>query len=789
MFANNGQVESRGLPLEIICNPARETAREAGEALTLSVVVSNRGDFSVLLVLSVDESAGATGRWCASPRTFLTLAPGQSDEIFFRFDIPFDTLPGVYPYTVKIDSSEHYRDALPLFQRGRLRVLPPVRETKRASDPTFALSPPTRPDEPFPLPPGATVLFVALVENRSERVDRFEIVCPDAPADWVRVNYPDAAGTTGITRGATAIELNPGQAGQVQLAISPPLTARAGVYPLSVRLYSVDDPALVLLELLHLQVLEIHQLDIELLPLLDKVKRGPARFQLRASNRGNAPRTVAISIGDADETRQCRYHLEKQELTLPPGTQEIIELTAVPPPAWQRSFSGRAFSFWSDIADRQELPLPVSRLQGTWFWQPRPWWQFLLCLLLLFGAIGTAVLLILWWLQRPAIAPRIDTLVPASSTYLELDDEPVRLSWQITNPRQLGSLELQGLSPDGALLSGPTTYDFTTGIPPALRDVCEIARVLTCVEVPTAARKAGDYRFQLTAVPREKSRAAPVSLTTNRVRIEPIPQPRATEFATSEPTYLTSDRDGIRLDWEIENFSAVRALRLEPTRTDLADTGEGLPQIYEFDRPATIPATLAPFCTASQDRLSCRRVPTGTSAPGTYVYDLTLIPQNPGKIAVEMARTEPVAVVSPLQIETFAVDGEPALPVYRLNLLEKTFLSLAWSVQGDSGLMVELLPAPGGVEPVGTLVYPIGPEPQREVISLQATDRSGSRQTRSIVVETFLPDPVSPATPPKETMPPETSPDIDPPPTIPDRPSTPVEAIEDIPPSELPPRF
>ncbi|MEO0949197.1 MAG: hypothetical protein AAFY11_13850, partial [Cyanobacteria bacterium J06641_5] len=670
MFGSTERIATSGLPLEITCSPRGEVSQEAGATFTLSVIVRNRSDRDVLLVLSIDESAGIMHQWCASPRTFFALAPRQVEEAFFLLDIPFSTPAGIYPYAIKVDSPKHYRDALPVFYRGNLRVLPPTREAQRGGDPTFSLSPATQPETPLPLQPGAVLSFSAQVANRSERVDRFQIVCPDAPADWVRVSYPAGATTNGIVRDAEALELNPGQEGLAQLTISPPLTARAGVYPLAVRLTSTNDPTLVLLEIVHLQVQATYQLSVELQPQLDRIVRGPARFQFRANNQGNTPRTVTLKINDADEGGRCRYRLDKEEFTLLPGAQELIGLVVEPPAGWQRSFAGEAFTFWSDVGDRQDLPVLTPRLQGTWFWKPRPWWQFLLILLALLGTVGAIVLLALWWLRRPVPQLRIDAFRPTSDVYLELDDRPIQLNWQIANPQQISSLQLQGLSPEGEVLSPPVTYDFAEGIPAPLQNVCAIAAVLNCAEVPTDARQAGEYRFQLTVVPRQQN-LPPVSITANRARIEPPPQ--AIAFAPTPMTDPATEAGGIRLDWEIENFSQVKTALLTPSRSD-GQPVEIASQVHDFRVPDELPAAIAPFCSVRADRLSCSRVPTGVKDPGTYVYDLTLVPRSVGATALQAARTDPIVIAPPpipLQIETFTVDGLPALPVYRLNPLVK----------------------------------------------------------------------------------------------------------------------
>lgn len=101
---------------------------------------------------------------------------------------------------------------------------------------------------------------------------------------------------------------------------------------------------------------------------------------------------------------------------------------------------------------------------------------------------------------------------------------PIMLNWAIANPDQIQALQLVGLAADGSLQSPAKTYSFEQGIAAELAPFCTLATTLQCRNVPTEVRQVGDYRFQLTVIPRQ-SNSEPISQTTATIPVTaPLPQ-------------------------------------------------------------------------------------------------------------------------------------------------------------------------------------------------------------------------------------------------------------------------
>ncbi|HEY9653716.1 MAG TPA: transcriptional regulator, partial [Coleofasciculaceae cyanobacterium] len=391
------QVQTPGKPLAIIISPSGEVVTSPGSTVELCVTVSNQGNESALIDIYIDEVSDIPLQWLASPRERLALGRAQTSEVFFRFKIPADTLPGSYDYTLVVDAREHYPEYTPILNSGRLRVVPQVQEARTFNDPTFSLQPPTSSTTPASLQPGEQLSAIALVHNRSHQVDRFRLTCPDLPHDWFRVIYPEGLPQLGIIVEAEALELNPGDQGQIQLWLKPPPDTWAGIYSPTIRLYSTNNPDLVLLDVFYLQVLPVYLLNVDIITLVGKVRDRAGVFELRLQNLGNTVRNIIVRARSQDERESCTYTLTPERVQIQPGESMVVNLQVQPPQSWwRRPFYGRVFNFLVELEDTEQFPIPNAQFQGVLMWEPRPWWHFLLLILTILGAIGLIIFLI-WW--------------------------------------------------------------------------------------------------------------------------------------------------------------------------------------------------------------------------------------------------------------------------------------------------------------------------------------------------------------------------------------------------------
>ncbi|MGA9381497.1 MAG: transcriptional regulator, partial [Phormidium sp.] len=299
-----------GQPLTAIINPSGELIVRSGSTIELGVTINNNGNQSALIDVYIDEASQPIHQWCVSSSERLGLGIGQSSEIIFQIQVPAETLPSTYNYTLVIDAPQNYPEDTPIFHKGRLTVLPFVQEAKTSTDPTFTLQPVTNSTAPIQIQPGETVELLALVHNRSNRVDLFRLVVTDLPNQWYRVIYTENFSQVGAIAAASGLELNPGEKGQIQILLTPPADAEAAVYAPTMRLYSVNNPDLVLLDVTYIQVLPIYLLDIQLLTLIGTVSNQSGVFELRLYNSGNTPRQLILNAKSADEKEHCTYQIE-----------------------------------------------------------------------------------------------------------------------------------------------------------------------------------------------------------------------------------------------------------------------------------------------------------------------------------------------------------------------------------------------------------------------------------------------------------------------------------------------
>lgn len=568
-------------PLTVVRNPSGVPSVVAGAAFELYVTVNNEGNRSALVDVCIDETCQPLYQWCAAPFERLALGPKQSGEVVFHVQVPLQTLPDVYDYLLVVDAQDHYPEDTPIQFAHQLRVLPPVQETVQVNDPTFSLLPATSSDLPALLQPGQVLEVVATVQNRSDRVDQFRLVCPDLAADWFTVRYPEGLVAPGLVTVPKCLDLNPGETAQILMLVHPPLSALAGDYFPTIQLRSSNYPDLDLLDVLYLKISPTYFLTSELRTVVGKVKRGAGTYEIRLANEGNTPRAIAIHALSYEEDDLCGYTLDSPHLLIPPKTAATVGLQVKPKQWWRRPFygGGRLLTFAVNLHDVEELPVQ-NPPQGTLVWEPRPWWQALLVALTAMGAIATTILLIWWIFFKPAPAPKVLDFSADDSSYQEADGNVVRLNWQVSNPAQLEAIRVTSKAPDGTASGQPQTYDFSQGIPSALKDSCVIQRILICRHVQTDARRAGAYVFEL-AVIAKGSDGEVVNAANSNVRINST-EPRIAYFringqAAPSTKYLvaiapTVPPNPLTLSWQVEGSSTMK-VELLPSPGVVRPTG------------------------------------------------------------------------------------------------------------------------------------------------------------------------------------------------------------------------
>jgi hypothetical protein len=755
-------------PLTIITNPAGDYAITAGETFELRVTVSNQGNQGALIDVYIDETSTLPRQWCTSPSDRLALGTDHSGEVVFRFQVPHQAVPDTYSYLLVVDAPTHYPEDTPIRHEARLQVLPPVQLAVRVNDPTFSTLPATSSTKPVVVQPGQSLPFQVLVYNRSDRVDRFRLTCTDMPEDWFTVVYPEGISELGLVTEADSLALNPGTRGEILLEFNLPPDIIAGGYSPSLRLSSVNNLDLVLMDVVYLQVLPIHTLDVELQTLVGRVKRDAARFQVIVTNAGNTIRELTFQSRDDSEDKLCTHTLKPSHVTLAPKETTRTDWLVKPTKWWRQPWYGKGHTvqLYLDIEDTYQLPLTKKTYEGTLIWEARSWWQLVAVLLAGVGAIATLIFLIWWLFFRPPSPPKINEFSSEAPSYQEANGDFIHLRWQILHPNQLKTLKIVGRSPnDNTTNSQPMTFDFSQGLPSQLKKFCTLDEVLTCRDVRTDARKAGNYVFEMEVYSKKGKESVSDSRKTDIIKIESPALAKIVEFAPTTPLYEESSNptvnptanptvnptdNNIRLNWKILNPYQVQELRVVSRAPD----GSVNSRLISYNFSKGLPEQLNEFC-IMQAALTCRNVPTDARKAGDYIFELAVVPKlGDGEVSASK-KTDTIKIKArqiPSKIVAFQINGQEAPPKYFIPLNQDDALkkepvenySLSWKVEGGKDLKVELLPAPGTVPLEGKIPLSFNHQPSVETITLQVTNASGQQINRSVAIETFIPSPTQP---------------------------------------------
>jgi hypothetical protein len=752
-----------GSPLAVIFSAAGQESLMPGSVFTLSVTVSNKGEHSAVIEVRIDAISDEIRQWYAPLREHLALGPGQSNEVVFQFRVPVSARPGRHGYLVVVDAQEHYPEDTPLRFSQQLQVLMAIEDIVRDSNPTFALQPITRPAAPAVQRPGEALQMQVMVNNRSDRVDRFRMICPDLPQDWYTIGYPPGVQESGLVVQSDSLNLNPGEQGLILWLITPPLNTLAGNYFPTLRLYSDNYPDLMLLDLVYLQVSPAYALQVELRTLMGRVKQHAGVFQVRLNNIGNTPRLIALQAHPQDEGDSCTYTLGQSIARIVPQETVAVELQVFPRKRWQRPFyGGRVFNFSVGLEDIQQHPIPIDNLQSVLIWEPRPWWHLLLFLLL--GLLTLLAIAYLIWRVAFRTPPPLKILefYPENSLYAAENGDVVRLGWQISQPKNVQSITIVGLSAQGEPLTRPDIYDLSQGLPIALQPFCTQAQeVLTCRNFRTSARRAGTYIFEMTLQSNAKQGRIALTRKTNPVQIAPIPLPQIASFSATQPTYQeprsssidlssSSLRQGkvppqthdIRFNWSITHPDRLQELRLVARSPE----GSVTSPLKRYDFSQGIPLDLQSVCKVT-DRLVCKNVATGATRPGDYTFELAAVPRVGLGEVIATKKSAPIKILPrPMRILVFNLNGQPAKPSYLIPIPQPTAptLLLSWQVEASQGTKLSLMPVPGNVPLQGSIPIILSPKPATNTLTLQAISPSGEQIARSITLETYDPNPSNP---------------------------------------------
>ncbi|GAB1543818.1 hypothetical protein NUACC21_64940 [Scytonema sp. NUACC21] len=603
------QVASNQLFIEDLAGNNNEIRR--GSTAKRRIRVKNLGDRMAeidIWIDATDEKSESILRWCNfSEPNPLRIDARDSKEVTLNFQVPPQAIPGLYNYEIRIEAAAQYPGKI--FNRPQqLRVLPADKDAEWGNEPGFSIQPVTSSANPIPLHAGQQLEVKVKVENRSKRVDRFYLTCPELTKEWYTIRYPESGlDVPGLVKETDGLELNPGKIGEIALVLHPPqYTATANYFP-TIRLISSNREDLVLLDVIYLQILPDDRLNVEMHPLSQKVQQERV-FEVELTNQGNIRREILVSA--KDEEGLFNYIPEPAIVQMLPGNTRLVSLKVKPRKWWRRPWQGKGLSLTFNIElENILLPevskppaLPNNLPQGTLVWEPYPWW--LLCVLGLAGIGGIAFLI--WWnfLREkipPPPSPKVIQLGATSLNYQEGRNDGILLNWQISHPKQIEKLTLIRL--EGNIETDRKNYLFQDNLPKDLllqnkqnkNKGCEITtahnnlsekdktekqqgqngsflsqfkffsgkkepnqeiNILDCQKILTNSKKAGNYTFKLEVFPKQNPEQPSSSQITDTIKINPatpLPLPKILNLSSTYPAYEEVDTDSASAKLPINN--------------------------------------------------------------------------------------------------------------------------------------------------------------------------------------------------------------------------------------------
>lgn len=192
------------------------------------------------------------------------------------------------------------------------------------------------------------------------------------------------------------------------------------------------------------------------------------------------------------------------------------------------------------------------------------------------------------------------------------------------------------------------------------------------------------------------------------------------------------------MNWAIAHPKQIQAIQI--IGHDAEGTITTPLKTYSFAKG--VPNELKKYCVV-KEQLVCKNVGTSDRQVGDRTFDLMVIPkglppEKPITLKTAVIKVEPRLP----QIFTFRVNGQEAMPKYIIPVSPgqpTPSLIFSWQAEDNEGTKVELLPVPGAVTVVGSIPFPLAPEPGTVVVTLQVTNSAGQQVARSVTIETFDP--------------------------------------------------
>jgi hypothetical protein len=573
-------------PLFIEDKPGNSNEVGRGSVAKRQIIVKNTGNTRAdvdIWISATDNKSDSLLSWCKfSEKNPLSIEAKGSQEVTLNFHVPPHATPDLYNYEIIVEAEAQYPGKI--YRRPQqLRVLTSQKDAELVNEPAFNIQPVTNSAHPLTMQAGEQLVFTINVENRSKRVDRFYINCPELTNEWYTVHYPeDNLNFPGIVRESDGLELNPGCTGQITLNFHPPRYTLAGNYFPTINLISTnrgEDAAQ--LDVVYLQILADDKLSVQMRPLSRRIPLETGEFELEFINQGNIKREIGARAKDKDEL--FSYVLTPALVQIEPGEAQVVIVKAKPQKWWRRHWRSQGLTFNFDVElenvnieqSKEKAPaLPSTLLQSTVVWQTHPRWLLWLLILLGLASIG-GIGIAIWlnYLNSQIPTPKVVDFVTTDKEYQEGKDKNIEINWQISHPNQVEKVTVIRLQSNvetdrvSYLLPEQLTNNF--GLE---NGVCQVDKklaseveqekhgnkswfpnilpqffsksksektedFLTCKTTIPNNQKAGNYNFKIEVFPKNNPEQPSSSQLTDTITVKPRDLPQIVNFNSTYPNY------------------------------------------------------------------------------------------------------------------------------------------------------------------------------------------------------------------------------------------------------------
>jgi len=744
-------MSSQSNSLNVIVNPPGGEQLEPGATSQIRIVITNQSNYPMKAIEVELDLPPEINDWCKVKRTSFNLDSGRSEEVVFNWVIPIEAIvESDYNYDVVVDCRSYL--TAPLRYLRQLKISTPVVRQPRSTDPTFTLKPFTSSTKPIVWQREQNLSIIVLVHNRSNFVDEFRISC-DLNDNWYSVRYPERIEEMGLISSGNKLSLNPNSKGQIILSIDPPPDTLAGNYQPTINLHSAVKPDLFLQDIFYLRIPPIHNLQVELQTIRSKVKQKSALYNIQFRNEGNSIRKVNLQARTADEDEFGEYQLERNEVRIPPGKVVDLGLKVAVKRKSQRSFfKAKQLEFLVEIEDLENNPLPrYLPLRSTLRWEARPFWHFLVLIL-----IALLILVGAFFLVREIIknnrSARIAEILEVEPEDTEYEfNEKITLTWKIKNADRLEAIRFRTeKSPEGTITIDQTYTKSELLDPDNLlkRFDCKTPKEgeLNCNRVATNASAAGTYNFVFEVYSLGGDKDKPSDKESFEVKISAPDKPSVSDLKVAKDEYKPGEP--IDFQFEINRPETVKSIEIiSKNKFSILDRDY---REARDEQEISIEKLKETFCPNKQENpLECS-VPISFATEGNNDLSIRLIsnyePHNqPEPISEQLEGSIAIEKPSiPLEIIRFTINGRTNGPV-PVKIGQR--ITLSWQVKGED-VTVRIEGSGNRFRSRGsTVLGPYPPGTYRSIV-LSATDEEG--KTDRAVIDIQVESPPEPVELPQE---------------------------------------